>query len=133
VNDAERESRFKEKLHALLEEFKRSIAPQRPDPYAGAEDDKPLEHTTRVHLLDGIVTALGWTLGPAGDVIEEARIKAETTTFIDYLGVGAADRVPQLIVEAKAWGKPFVAPRRGGDRRKSPDELLVEAIGHLSV
>jgi hypothetical protein len=132
VNDAVRQSRFKEELQKLLATFKRSIEPEHGALYAGADYDAPLEHTTRVYLLDKIVNALGWTLGPVGDVAEEARIKAENTTFIDYLGVSAIDRTPQLIVEAKAYDKPFVASKRADGERKSPSTLIVEAINHIN-
>jgi hypothetical protein len=44
------------------------------------------------------------------EMVEEARAQGDTTLFLflDYLGVNPDFRVPLLIVEGKAWGKPFV-------------------------
>ncbi len=100
------------------------------DQYAGVADLDPLEHTTRVLLLDGIIESLGWQLLGGRDVAEEARVQAETTLFIDYLGVDPDKRTPLLIIEAKSWNKPFVRPR---DRRVhgGPSQLIFKALGHI--
>lgn len=134
MNETKARNDFKKTIKWLLEEIERAVAPDGVDPYAGAGERKILEHTTREFLLDGIMEALGWTLGPTGDMAEEARIKAETTTFMDYVGVNRTTRAPLLIVEAKAWDKPFVSPRRsGGNRTDTDEDLIVQAIEHLKV
>lgn len=102
---------FPELFADLIDRFDASIAPGARPEFAGAEAGDPLEHTTRVHFLDELLALLGWSLGPGGDMAEEARIKGDTTTFIDYLGVEAETNAPALLIEAKVWDKPFLAPR----------------------
>jgi len=66
-----------------------------------------------------------------GDIAEEARVDCDTTLFIDYVGVDPQGSVPLLIVEAKAWDKPFVSARRGR-QKANPEELITLAIDHIS-
>ena len=80
---------------------------------------------------------LGWRLKKSGgEIIEEARIKDETTLFLDYLGVNPDTRAPQLIVEAKAWSKPMVAASDAAaatedkSTRFTPVSLIAAAIEH---
>ncbi|TDY85007.1 UNVERIFIED_ORG: hypothetical protein DFO49_5057 [Herbaspirillum seropedicae] len=123
------EAEFIELFADLINRFDESIAPEaRPD-FAGAAPGDPHEHTTRIHFLDELVELLGWSLGLGGDMAEETRLKAETTTFIDYLGVAADNNTPALLIEAKAWDKPFVTPRRGGGAYREVT-LLGEGINH---
>jgi len=120
--------RFIELFSDLVDRFEASLdAEARPD-FAGAETGAPLEHTTRIHFLDTLVELLGWSLGLGGDMAEEIRVKAETTTYIDYLGVVADTNAPALLIEAKAWEKPFATPRRA--IAYSPATLLGEGINH---
>lgn len=106
------EAEFIERFADLIDRFDASIAEDaRPD-FAGAEVGDPHEHTTRVHFLDELVELLGWSLGLGGNMAEEVRLKGETTTFMDYLGVRADAYAPALLIEAKAWDKAFLAPRR---------------------
>jgi hypothetical protein len=121
---------FKVALKQVLDDFDVRQSADAIDPYAGVADPDPLEHTTRVLLLDGIITALGWQLAGGVEIVEEARVQAETTLYIDYLGVDPDKRTPLLIIEAKAWQKPFVS---GRDRRikGTPTELILRAIAYI--
>ena len=40
-------------------------------------------------------------------------------------------RAPALLVEAKAWGKPFIASRNGTEFKRSERELLIATIKHI--
>jgi hypothetical protein len=102
------------------------------NPYAGAGDQKLHEHDTRIFFFDELLTLLGWELGVGGNVAEEARIKSETTKFVDYVGVNADTRAPALILEAKAWDKPGISGK-GSWAGKSKPELIVAAIQHLKT
>lgn len=106
------EAEFIERFADLIDRFDASLAEEARAEFAGAEVDDPHEHTTRVHFLDELVELLGWSLGLGGDMVEEARLKGDTTTFMDYLGVKADTNVPALLIEAKAWDKEFLAPRK---------------------
>jgi hypothetical protein len=131
VNAGQVENELKRALRHLVAEADKAWGPEGVAPFAGLGEEVTLEHTTRRLFLDGMLKALGWSLGPGGDVAEEARVKAETTTFMDYVGVSRT-RVPLLIVEAKAWEKPFVAPARGSNApSEPPHDLIVRAIAHL--
>ncbi|MFI4973437.1 MAG: hypothetical protein ACHP84_02735 [Caulobacterales bacterium] len=121
---------FQRELADLLERFERSIGGAAQEQFAGAGNNPPLEHTTRIHLLDELLELLGWTLGLGGDVEEEARLKAGTTTFMDYLGVARDTNTPALLVEAKAFDKPFITPGAKGANIYNPAELMAQAIGH---
>ncbi|MBU2803631.1 hypothetical protein ACQUQQ_00980 [Acidithiobacillus ferrooxidans] len=124
------EEAFRRGLVDLLERFDRTVADDASEPYAGAGIDAPLEHTTRIHLLDSLAELLGWQLGLGGNMVEEARLKNGTTTFMDYLGVAAATNAPVLLIEAKAWDKPFITPRASGAGYDYHAELIAEAIDH---
>lgn len=114
----------------LLETMKREQAPKDIDPYAGAGDHKLHEHDTRIFFFDRLLTLLGWELGVGGDVVEEARVKAGTTKFVDYVGVNGETRTPALILEAKAWDKPIVTGKDASVGQERP-KLIVAAIEHL--
>lgn len=110
--------------------------------YSGGPQGEVLEHTTRRFVLDRIFESLGWTLGIEGDLHEEARIKTEKVTFMDYVGVIDREAIPVLVIEAKAWGKPFVRAKQAGQPAKPQrpardyqgDEvrrLLIQAAQHV--
>jgi hypothetical protein len=61
-------------------------------------------------------------------VVEEARVKGDTTLFLDYLGVHLQQRTPILIFEAKAWDKPPVSAISSANRRDAPELLLAKAL-----
>jgi hypothetical protein len=130
MSDAADKQDFKAALARLLEAFDERQGVHAVDQYAGVGDPDPLEHTTRVLLLDGIIQSLGWELVGGREVAEEARLQVETTLFIDYLGVDPDQRTPLLIIEAKAWSKPFVRPR-DGRVKGGPSELILRAINHI--
>lgn len=119
---------FPQLFAELIDRFDKSIAPSAQPEFAGSEIGSPLEHTTRIHFLDELVELLGWSLGLGGDMAEEARIKGDTTKFMDYLGVEADTKTPALLIEAKAWDKPFLEPRAKG-AFEAPS-LLGQAINH---
>jgi hypothetical protein len=129
MNDGRVTGDFKDALAGLLERMERSASEVGDDTYAGAGETSLLEHSTRRYFLDELLELLGWTLGINGDVSEEARVKAEETTYIDYAGVHPHDRVPLLIVEAKAWDKPFISP--GNGTVANPKDLLVLTVEHI--
>jgi len=140
VNEAREQRNFKHALEKLIKGFVEALKPSAAVPYLGASHGDPLEHTTRAEFIDNILIALGWMLKKSGgEVIEEARIKDETTLFLDYLGVNPDTRAPQLIVEAKAWSKPMVAASDAAaateDKSTSftPVSLIAAAIEHCKA
>jgi len=132
VNPGVAENAFRQGIEDLLDAIAREQAPTTVDPYAGAGDQTFHEHDTRVFFFDRLLTLLGWELGLGGDVVEEARIKAETTKFVDYVGVNGDTRAPALILEAKAWDKPIITGRDNwvGEAKA---KLIVAAIKHLNA
>ncbi len=132
MNAGVRENDFRRGLQKLLEGVAREQAPDPPNPYAGKGEQVLHEHDTRIIFFDRLLILLGWHLGLDGDVAEEARIKADTTKFIDYLGINEDTNAPVLILEAKAWDKPFISGK-GTNRKKGPAELIVDAINHIRL
>jgi hypothetical protein len=124
------EAAFQRCLAELLERFDRAVGGDASEPYTGAGIGAPLEHTTRIHLLDSLAELLGWQLGLGGDMTEEVRLKNGTTTFMDYLGVAPDTNAPVLLIEAKAWDTPFIEPRASGASFFYRAELISEAIDH---
>ena len=122
------EAEFIERFAELIDRFDASIAVDARPEFAGAGKADPHEHTTRVHFIDELVELLGWSLGLGGDMPEEARLKGETTTFMDYLGVRSDNNAPALLIEAKAWDKAFLEPRR--KTRFEAATLLGEGVNH---
>ncbi len=131
MNDLKSRNDFKGAIQLLLARMKRSVGPGSLVAYAGEPKGDVQEHTTRRFFLDQMVQALGWQLGPGGDMSEEARIKAETTIFMDYVGVSDMSRLPVLVIEAKAWDKPFVSAADPGRVRDLPGDLIAAAIEHI--
>ena len=131
MNQAVYENDFRLGLEKLLRDIAAEMAPEVTGPYEeGNQRVLLLEHGTRILFFDRLLTLLGWDLGLGGNVAEEARIKAETTRFLDYVGLNDASRAPVLIVEAKAWDKPFV--RAGvGKTQATEKQLLILAIKNL--
>jgi len=125
------ENDFRRGLQQLLERVARAQSQDAPNPYGGAGIQDLHEHDTRIYFFDQFLSLLGWRLGLDGDVAEEARIKADTTKFIDYLGLNDETHAPLLIFEAKAWDKLFISGK-GASRKKSAPELLIEAIKHVN-
>lgn len=123
-----RKADFPKKFAELLDRIEAADGPTSAAPYQGGPVGDLHEHATRVYLLDGLIELLGWTLGLGGDVVEEARLKDKTTTRMDYLGKACETDVPALLIEAKAWGKPFLLPRQDGAFRV--DDVLANAIDH---
>ncbi|RNJ42407.1 hypothetical protein B5V01_08075 [Mesorhizobium erdmanii] len=126
------ENAFRTGVEELLATIARERAPDAVDPYAGAGDQTLHEHDTRIFFFDTLLSLLGWELGAGGNVVEEARIKAGTTKFVDYVGVNANTRAPALILEAKAWDKPIITGK-GDWVGKTKAELIVAAIKHLKA
>jgi hypothetical protein len=118
-------------FRSLLEDIEGILGAGASEGYSGAGIQEPHEHDTRIYFLDQFLALLGWQLGPDGNVSEEARVKAETTTFMDYVGVNPSTKAPVLILEAKAWDKPIVSPRGGKRPDATHRELIVEAIQHI--
>ncbi|WP_122588519.1 hypothetical protein [Pseudomonas viridiflava] len=131
MNRLAEKNRFKMRLNELLIEVDRELSKTDRDPYAELDPERrPHEHDTRLFFVNELLTLLDWKLGARGNVLEEARIKAVTTRFIDYVGVVEATQKPLLLVEAKAWDKPKVSPRGDGSYT-SEAALIVAAIQHI--
>jgi hypothetical protein len=64
-------------------------------------------------------------------VVEEARVKGDTTLFLDYLGVHLEQRTPILIFEAKAWDKPLVTTSSSAGRRERPEVLIAKTLSFI--
>jgi hypothetical protein len=138
MSDLRDRARFKEQLEEISSAFRASLMSASPA-YVSADFAEPLEHATRRHVIDIFLTALGWTLNQYGhDILEEAQVKGEATLFLDYLGVNPCSRAPLVIVEAKAWAKPFASAsaasieRYGPTSKKDSDaSLIARAVDHV--
>ncbi len=128
MNESRERSDFRNALETLLRGMEQEVSDPADGAIVGSSEPGVLEHVTRRLFLDGLLTELGWSLGPRGDVAEEARLRAKTTLFIDYMGVSDV-KTPLLIVEAKAWDVPFISAR--GRTRSRGMDLLVLTIEHL--
>ena len=131
---------FKRRVRDVLAEFERQAGSAGPPDFQGAATANPLEHVTRRHVIDHVLMALGWNFDRMNeDMIEEARVRGESTLFLDYLGVTPERRVPRLIVEAKAWAKPPVsassvgASEEGANVRNTRAALLALALQHIKA
>lgn len=131
VNRATLLNLFKQDLDDLLEAIDQALAKPNRDPYAEVGPERrPHEHDTRLLFVDELLSLLGWKRGAGGNVLEEARLQGATTKFMDYVGVVNMEGNPLLLVEAKAWDKPFVSARAGG-AFATEAELIVAAIQHV--
>lgn len=131
VNRPALKNLFKRGLSDLLAELERELARPQRDPYAELDlNRRPHEHDTRLLFVDELLTHLGWRLGALGNVLEEARLQANTTRFMDYLGVADINGTPLLLIEAKAWDKPAISAR-GDGQYDSEAALIVAAIQHI--
>ncbi|KVS34323.1 hypothetical protein LGN07_09915 [Burkholderia cepacia] len=115
----------------LLADVERELGAAAPDPYAGAGRGRVLEAQTRLRFFDEFATLLGWDLGAGGDMAQEARIRAETTTYMDYVGINQLTRAPVVLWEVKAWEKPFIGRARGRNVEQTPLDTLVEGIRYF--
>jgi hypothetical protein len=92
-------------------------------------------------LIDEMLAGLGWNLSRlTREMVEEARVQDDTTLFLDYFGVNPDNRTPLLIVEAKAWAKPFVTPSDGASAKlgarnsqSSSEALIAAAVEHCKA
>ena len=116
-----------------MEEVKHGMTPETIDPLgASSREPRVLERQTRVWFHDKLLTLLGWDLGIGGDVGQEVRIKANTTRFIDYVGMTPDPRAePVIVFEAKAWDEPAVAPRSAEFGGRSATDLIVDGLRHV--
>ena len=131
------EANFKQKIETLVREFRRRAGGDAPAAYVGAVEDTVLEHTARKYFLDKLLEGLGWDISSFDhDIAEEARVKDNTTVFMDYVGVHPESRAPVLIFEAKAWEKPLVTAsavtiaKLGAKAKPSHIELISIALKH---
>lgn len=131
VNRLALQNLFKRGLDDLLSMVERELERPLRDPFAELDPSRrPHEHDTRLIFVDKLLGHLGWRLGARGNVLEEARLQANTTKFMDYVGVVDITGTPLLLVEAKAWDKPAIAAR-GDGQHASEAALLVAAIQHI--
>jgi hypothetical protein len=140
VNELRDKARFKSNLAEIFEAFRGRTDRSGPPDFIGGAYGDPLEHTTRRYVIDEILSGLGWNLSRmTREMVEEARARGDTTLFLDYLGVNPELRVPLLIVEAKAWGKPLVTPSNAGAAAQvaaspsSAGALIAKAIEHCKA
>ncbi len=117
---------FKQTLDQLVDRAKRNEFPRGPAAYLGEKIAPTQEHNVRKTFIDQLLTALGWNLERA--VAEEARLQAEHTLFLDYLGVHLDERTPHLLFEAKAWEKPPPRPKTASDSGIPSDELIAKSL-----
>jgi len=131
VNRLAEKNQFKVKLNLLLNKVEQELERPDRDPYAESDPERrPHEHDTRILFVNELLRLLDWKLGARGNVLEESRLQANTTKFMDYVGVVEATQKPLLLVEAKAWNKPAVSPR-GDGLYTSEAALVVAAIQHI--
>jgi hypothetical protein len=135
VSTARDRARFKTLLDEIFTSFEATDATAALPGFIGQAEGEPLEHTTRRYVIDGIVEGLGWQLGTLSrNIIEEARVRGTTMLRMDYAGVNASTLQARLILEAKAWDKPFArasdVARRRGNVPATARELLAKAIEH---
>lgn len=131
VNQLALQNYFKRGLGDLLAAVEREVERTLRDPFAEPDPTRrPHEHDTRRLFVDVLLDLLGWRLGLGGNVLEEARLQADTTKFMDYVGVVDINGAPLLLVEAKAWDKPAISAR-GDSQHASEATLLVAAIQHI--
>ena len=119
-------NKFKETLEQLVLRAKRNERPKAPATYLGEKIAPTLEHTVRKTFLDQLLRALGWNLEHA--VAEEARLQAENTLFLDYLGVHLEKRTPLLLFEAKAWEKPPARAKSARDGGIPAEQLIAKSL-----
>ncbi|RQT94076.1 hypothetical protein [Burkholderia cepacia] len=122
---------FKRAIQALVTEAERNEAPDSPAGFAGEMSAPTLEHNVRKIFLNRMLIALGWKLETT--VAEEARVRGDTTLFLDYLGVHLDTRIPLLIFEAKAWEKPFVSASTAAGGRQSSEDLIARALNYIKA
>ena len=141
MNDLKDKRDFKTALERLIRNFVEGTRAVAPPPYVGATNRDPLEHTTRAYFIDNLLAALGWDLvNLNNNLIEEASIDGERSLRLDYLAVRSQTREPTLIVEAKAWSKPFVThseraavQKEGAVTAYTPTTLIAAAIEHCKA
>lgn len=132
MNPLAAENEFRAGLERIVAGIVRKGAPAAADPRSYEKDKAIHERETRVFFFDRLLDLLDWNLGVEGNVTQEARIKAGTTKFVDYVGVNQETRAPVLILEAKAWGKPVITGK--GEKRGLPKaRLIVEAVKHVNA
>ena len=122
-------AQFKKAIEELVAEVKWNESSNAPVEFIGEVIGATLEHNVRKVFINRLLSALGWALEET--VAEEARVKADTTLFLDYLGVHLDKRIPLLIFEAKACDKPFVSASTAAGSRQSPAELIARALNYI--
>ena len=108
-------------LSTLIEDLKRFLEYAEINPYSKNNANTLHEYNTRIFFFDRLLEILGWRLGASGNVAEEAGIKADTTRFIDYVGLNQDTKAPLIIFEAKAWDVPFVSAHKFEEKTKGED------------
>lgn len=117
-------------LSTLIEDLKRFLEYAEINPYSKNNENTLHEYNTRIFFFDRLLEILGWRLGASGNVAEEAGIKADTTRFIDYVGLNQDTKAPLIIFEAKAWDVPFVSAHKFEEKTKGED-LIAATIRHM--
>lgn len=131
MNEQQLRNQFRRDLSTLIEEARHFIEYAGINPYSRDSANTLHEHNTRIFFFDRLLKILGWRLGTGGNVTEEARIKADTTRFMDYVGLNQDTKAPLIIFEAKAWDVPFVSARKIEEKTRDED-LIAAAIRHIS-
>ncbi|WNN53248.1 hypothetical protein RIN66_04075 [Hafnia alvei] len=131
MNEEKLRNNFRQSLSDLIQEIGDIIQGGERNAYTDNSAHSLHEHDTRTLFIDRFLILLGWRLDAKGNVSEEARIKGDTTRFIDYVGVSKETRTPLMILEAKAWDKPFVSAREI-EKNSTDEDLIAAAIRHIS-
>ena len=132
MNPVAAESEFRTGIENLLADIQHQFERVSANPHAYANGEIFHEHDTRVFFFDRLLKLLGWNLGAGGNVAQEARIKAGTTKFVDYVGINENTCAPVLVLEAKAWDRPIIKGK-GKRRDRSKIDLVVEAVKHVNA
>ncbi len=131
MNPIAAESEFRAGIKKLLDDIDNQFKHGYANTDAYGRDEVFHERDTRIFFFDRLLQLLGWNLGMGGNVAQEARIKAGTTKFVDYVGINQDTRAPILILEAKAWDKPIIAGK-GEMHDWSKVNLIIDAVRHVN-
>ena len=124
-------AKFKAELEALIQEVAARELADAPVGFIGENHAPTLEHNVRKFFVNRFLTSLGWKLEHT--VAEEARVRGETTLFLDYLGAHPDTKKPALIFEAKAWEKPFIAPSSAANAKQPPEKLVARTLDYIKA
>ncbi len=92
MNPIAAESEFRAGIKKLLDDIDNQFKHGYANTDAYGRDEVFHERDARIFFFDRLLQLLGWNLGMGGNVAQEARIKAGTTKFVDYVGINQDTR-----------------------------------------